>query len=101
MVRGLILTLRALFPRPQAQLVVLQGMLSSSIPLAMPSMAALSMSPGLVCHHWIKGDTPQPPVKPAEPVTRCAYQHHPRGAQQTLTLSALKVPMLSSEGGVR
>lgn len=80
MVRGLILPLCALFPPPQAQPPVSQGMLSSSVPQAMPSMAGLSMNPGLVCPHHTKGDTPQPPGKRAEPVMRCSYRHYPRGA---------------------
>lgn len=101
MVRGLIMPPHALFPPPQAQPPVLQGILSSSIPPAMPSIKALSMSPGLICPHRIKGDTPQSLGKPAELMTRCFYQYHHRRAQQTLTLSALKVPMLSSERGTR
>lgn len=80
MVRGLILPPRAQFFLPQAQLPVSQGMLSSSIPLAMPSTAALSMSPGLVCPRQIEGDMPQLPGKPAKPMMRCCYRHHPRGA---------------------
>lgn len=101
MVRGLILPLCALLPPPQAQPMVSQGMLNSSIPAAMPSMAALSMSPGMVCPHRIKGDMPQTPAKPAKPMTRCSCWHHPRGPRQTLTLSALKVPTLSSERGIK
>lgn len=101
MVRGLILPLHAYLPLPQAQLLLLQGVFSSSISLAMPSIVVLCVSPGLVCSHRIKRDTPQPPAKPAKPVTRCSYQHHPMRAQQTLTLIALKVPMLSSERGIR
>lgn len=59
MIRGLILPPCAQFPLPQAQPPVSQRMLSSSSPLAMPSTAALSMSPGLVCPHQFKGDMPQ------------------------------------------
>lgn len=79
LVRGLILPPCALLPPPQAQSMVSQGMLNSSIPAAMPSTAALSMSPGMVCPHRIKGDMPQTPAKPAKPMTRCYGQHHPRG----------------------
>lgn len=58
MIRGLILPPCAQFPLPQAQPPALQALLSSSSSLAMPSSAALSMSPGLVCPHQFKGDMP-------------------------------------------
>lgn len=80
MVGGLILPPRVQFALPQVQLAASQGMLSSSIPLAMPSTAALSMSPGLHCPHRIKWDMPQALRKAAEPMMRWSYQHHLRGA---------------------
>lgn len=92
MVRGLILLPPAVSCSP-GQPWCRRGCFS--IPQAMPNMPALS--PGLVCLYWIKEETSRKP----ELVRRCPYWHHPREAWRMLTLSALKVPMLSSERGIR